>query len=68
MAVHQVENYAKKNWESRKNAKPGALGKVEYMKVNTVQSNLVIAVGTLLDYVIDFVNWYITCLLLIIKS
>lgn len=46
----------KENWESRKNARPGALGKVESMKVNTVQSILVIAVGTLLDYVIDFVN------------
>lgn len=55
MAVHQVENYAKKI-EKVGNARPGALGKVENMKVNTVQSILVIAVGSLLDYIIDFVN------------
>jgi hypothetical protein len=58
----------KENWESRKNAKSVALGKVENMKVTTVQSTLVIAVGTLVDYVIDFVNWYITCLSLILSN
>jgi hypothetical protein len=31
-------------------------GRWRMMKVNTAQSILVIAVGTLLDYVIDFVN------------
>lgn len=54
MAVHQVENYAKKI-EKVGNARPGALGKVENMKVNTAYI-LVIAVGSLLDYIIDFVN------------
>lgn len=56
MAVYQVVNYAKKIERVGKNARPGVLGKVENMKVNTVHSILVMAVGTHLDYVIDFVN------------
>lgn len=56
MVVHQVVNYAKKIEKVGKDARPGALGKVENMKVNTVHSILIIAVGIHLDYVIDFVN------------